>query len=261
MPAPTLALPRRKLNQPIGRVGTGGTGGGLPSSPLGPDRNVNLRAPDDQARPGQPTPTNSDQQPEPTTIGTINGDLLSPIRTGGMQPNLIGQAQQMQLANALSALQTQAPPPLQFQQLQASMKAQHAAQQTPPARGPFPWVPRAIAAARSLLGTPYVFGGESKTGTDCSGLVYLAFSHAGLHIPRLSANGYMHATTALSRAQLRPGDLLFYHYGRLGAGMADHVNIYIGNGMVISADHPGAPVRIERVDWSHFMRGGRFNGR
>lgn len=119
-----------------------------------------------------------------------------------------------------------------------------------------------VSWARGQIGDPYVWGAEGPNSFDCSGLVDFAFNSAGVKIPRLTADGYMRSGifNPIPIDQLKPGDILFYNFGRLGQGHADHVNIYIGNGQVISADHPGAPVRIEPVNWNALISTGRYVG-
>jgi peptidoglycan DL-endopeptidase CwlO len=116
-----------------------------------------------------------------------------------------------------------------------------------PSRVPAPYAPvpvapgggGAVAAARSQLGVPYVWGGESPgVGFDCSGLVQWAWRQAGVNLPRTSG-GQFAATTPVSIADLEPGDLLFY-----GPSGSDHVAMYIGGGMMIEAPETGEVVHI-----------------
>ncbi|GAB2740310.1 NlpC/P60 family protein [Streptomyces bullii] len=98
----------------------------------------------------------------------------------------------------------------------------------------------AMAAAHSALGRPYVWGANGPGGFDCSGLTQWAYAQAGVSLPRTSqAQRYAGRQVPLSEA--RPGDLVFY-----GAD-ADHVGMYAGNGQVIHAPYPGAPVRYDPV--------------
>lgn len=98
----------------------------------------------------------------------------------------------------------------------------------------------AVAAARSAVGRPYVWGGNGPTGFDCSGLMQWSYAQAGVGLPRTSqAQAYAGRQVPLSQAQ--PGDLVTY---RDDAG---HIGMYMGNGQVIHAPHPGAPVRYDPV--------------
>ena len=98
----------------------------------------------------------------------------------------------------------------------------------------------AIAAARSALGKPYVWGATGPSGFDCSGLMQWSYAHAGVHLPRTSQEQrYAGHQVPLSQAQ--PGDLVVYRSD------ASHVAMYVGNGQVIHAPYPGAPVRYDPV--------------
>ncbi|MFD8199873.1 NlpC/P60 family protein [Streptomyces sp. NPDC059701] len=98
----------------------------------------------------------------------------------------------------------------------------------------------AFAAARSALGRPYVWGANGPTGFDCSGLTQWAYAQAGVGLPRTSqAQRYAGRRIPLSEA--RPGDLVAYRDD------ASHIGMYAGNGQVIHAPYPGAPVRYDPV--------------
>ncbi|MET8138040.1 MULTISPECIES: NlpC/P60 family protein [unclassified Streptomyces] len=98
----------------------------------------------------------------------------------------------------------------------------------------------AVAAARSALGRPYVWGANGPGGFDCSGLMQWSYAHAGVGLPRTSqAQRYAGRQIPLSQAQ--PGDLVTYRSD------ASHVGMYVGNGQVIHAPYPGAPVRYDPV--------------
>ncbi|MBD9703805.1 C40 family peptidase [Streptomyces caniscabiei] len=98
----------------------------------------------------------------------------------------------------------------------------------------------AVAAARSALGKPYVWGSTGPDGFDCSGLMVWSYGQAGVGLPRTSqAQRYAGAQVPLSEAQ--PGDLVTYRPD------ASHVGMYVGNGQVIHAPYPGAPVRYDPV--------------
>lgn len=98
----------------------------------------------------------------------------------------------------------------------------------------------AVAAARSALGRPYVWGANGPAGFDCSGLTQWAYAQAGVQLPRTSQE-QRYAGRQVPFSQMRPGDLVVY---RSDAG---HVAMYMGNGQVIHAPHPGAPVRYDPV--------------
>lgn len=92
-------------------------------------------------------------------------------------------------------------------------------------------VRRILRAAYSVMGTPYVFGGTTPYGFDCSGFTQYAFNRAGVYIPR-TADVQMAYGRPVSMNQLRPGDLVFYTTYEPGAS---HCGIYIGDGKFIHA--------------------------
>ncbi|MET9453914.1 NlpC/P60 family protein [Streptomyces canus] len=98
----------------------------------------------------------------------------------------------------------------------------------------------AVSAAQSAIGMPYVWGANGPTGFDCSGLTQWAYAQAGVALPRTSqAQRYAGRQVPLSQAM--PGDLVTYR------GDASHVGMYVGNGQVVHAPYPGAPVRYDPV--------------
>jgi len=99
----------------------------------------------------------------------------------------------------------------------------------------------AVAAARSVLGRPYVWGAAGPSAFDCSGLTQWAYGRAGTAIPRTS-QAQRTAGRQVPLSQARPGDLVVYRDD------ASHVGMYVGGGQVVHAPHPGAPVRYDPVD-------------
>lgn len=99
----------------------------------------------------------------------------------------------------------------------------------------------AIAAARSALGTPYIWGATGPSGFDCSGLMQWSYARAGVQLPRTSQE-QRYAGRQIPLSQARPGDLVTYRSD------ASHVAMYMGNGQVIHAPYPGAPVRYDPVN-------------
>ncbi|KHM52024.1 Cell wall-associated hydrolase, NlpC family [Anaerovibrio lipolyticus DSM 3074] len=90
---------------------------------------------------------------------------------------------------------------------------------------------RIIANSMNYIGVPYVFGGTSPSGFDCSGYVRYVFANAGIYLPR-TADAQYEVGMPVSRGELIPGDLVFfstYDYG------ASHVGIYLGDGSFINA--------------------------
>jgi peptidoglycan DL-endopeptidase CwlO len=111
-----------------------------------------------------------------------------------------------------------------------------------------------LSIAARYVGTPYVYGGTSPRGFDCSGYTSYVYRQLGIHIPR-TANQQMMATTHISRSKARAGDLVFFVSG----GRAYHVGIYAGNGMMYDSPHTGARVS-KRAIWSAAVIFGRVTG-
>ena len=110
----------------------------------------------------------------------------------------------------------------------------------------------AIATAKSYLGVPYVWGGESYGGVDCSGLTMLAWGSAGVDLPHLSRAQYGYGTH-VPIGSMEAGDLIFWSSNGTQSGIY-HVAIYLGGGQMIEAPTFGVPVRITGVySWGSIM--------
>ena len=94
-----------------------------------------------------------------------------------------------------------------------------------------PSASKLISAAKSAIGTKYVWGGSSLSGFDCSGFIYWAFNQAGHNISRLSTEGYYNRSYIVNNPQ--PGDLVFFE-GTYKSGIS-HMGIYLGNNQFIHA--------------------------
>ncbi|MEU9207485.1 NlpC/P60 family protein [Streptomyces sp. NPDC048415] len=99
----------------------------------------------------------------------------------------------------------------------------------------------AIAYAYGKLGSPYVWGATGPDAFDCSGLAQAAYRSAGISLPR-TTYAQINAGRRVSRSELLPGDLVFFYSG------ISHVGIYVGNGQMIHAPNPTAPVRLAPID-------------
>lgn len=103
----------------------------------------------------------------------------------------------------------------------------------------------AVNDVMAFLGVPYVWGGESAQGFDCSGLVQAVYNEAGVSLPRVAQSQY-NAGPAVSPGQtVVPGDLVFFG---TGPGDVSHVGMFVGDGLMVDAPHTGATVRFDRVD-------------
>ncbi|MCJ0702436.1 C40 family peptidase [Frigoribacterium faeni] len=94
-----------------------------------------------------------------------------------------------------------------------------------------------VSGAEKYLGVPYVFGGEDRSGMDCSGLVQTVFKELGVAMPRVVPDQARMGAEVGSLADARPGDLLVAK----GEG---HIVIYVGDGKVLHAPRPGKDVQI-----------------
>jgi cell wall-associated NlpC family hydrolase len=101
-----------------------------------------------------------------------------------------------------------------------------------------------VGIAMQYLGTPYVWGGSSPGGFDCSGLVMFVYAQVGVALPHHASSQFNYGVP-VSRDQLEPGDLVFFD----GLG---HVGIYIGNGQFIHAPHTGDVVKISSLNESWY---------
>ena len=91
-----------------------------------------------------------------------------------------------------------------------------------------------LSVASRYLGVPYVYGGVTPHGWDCSGAVGYIFRQLGIHLPR-TANDQMLASTRIPRSQARPGDLVFFVVG----DRATHVGVFAGGNMMYDAQRTG----------------------
>ncbi len=136
--------------------------------------------------------------------------------------------------------------------LAAQAKAAAKQQQSAPAPAPAPSSPSGgssapppathssvVSIALQYLGVPYVWGGASPSGFDCSGLTMYAYAKVGVYLPHNAAMQYGMGTP-VARSQLAPGDLVFF------SGLS-HVGMYIGGGRFVHAPHTGDVVKISSL--------------
>ncbi|GAA0334533.1 NlpC/P60 family protein [Streptomyces blastmyceticus] len=110
----------------------------------------------------------------------------------------------------------------------------------------------ALAAAQSVIGSPYVWGATGPDSFDCSGLTSWAYAQAGVTLDRVSQDQANDGTRIYDQSQLKPGDLVLF-YGDL-----HHIGLYAGNGMTLHAPKPGANVRYESMGNMPFQFGVRI---
>jgi cell wall-associated NlpC family hydrolase len=170
----------------------------------------------------------------------------------GQRKQLLGSIQgeiaQLKAAEAArqAALQRQLEQQLASQQAaqrQASLAPTVPVDTTTPTAPPISAPPAThggvVGVAMRYLGTPYVWGGASPSGFDCSGLVMYAFAQIGVSLPHSSYAQYGYGSP-VSRGDLQPGDIVFFD----GLG---HVGIYVGGGSFIHAPHTGDVVKISSL--------------
>ena len=119
---------------------------------------------------------------------------------------------------------------------------------------------RLLEEAAKYLGTPYVWGGYSPSGFDCSGFVSYCLTNSGVrNTGRLTAQGLYNICTPVSQSDAQPGDLIFFT-GTYDAGEpVTHIGIYVGNGQMIHCGHPVQYTSINSPYWqSHFYGFGRW---
>lgn len=108
-------------------------------------------------------------------------------------------------------------------------------------RAPGPRAAQAVAYAYEKIGRPYVWGATGPDAFDCSGLVQAAYRSAGVSLPR-TTYAQVDAGRRVARSELLPGDLVFFYSG------ISHVGIYVGDGRMVHAPNPSAPVRLAPID-------------
>jgi peptidoglycan DL-endopeptidase CwlO len=174
--------------------------------------------------------------------------MLSSIRTEIAQIRAAEQRRQAELARQARA-RAAAPQPL-IPELASngssgSSGAEAAGTPSPveaPAAVPSPAPSRyggVVGIAMQYLGIPYVYGGSSPSGFDCSGFVMYVYAQIGVSLPHNAAAQYGYGTP-VDRSQLQPGDLVFFN----GLG---HNGIYIGGGSFIHSPHTGDVVKISSI--------------
>jgi peptidoglycan DL-endopeptidase CwlO len=169
--------------------------------------------------------------------------LLSSIRTEIAQIRAAEQRRQAELARQARA-RAAAPQPLIPELASAGSSSAESSAPTVEAPAALPSAPPSryggvVGIAMQYLGTPYVYGGASPSGFDCSGFIMYVFSQIGVSLPHNAAAQYGYGTP-VDRSQLQPGDLVFFN----GLG---HAGIYVGGGSFIHSPHTGDVVKISSI--------------
>jgi peptidoglycan DL-endopeptidase CwlO len=163
--------------------------------------------------------------------------LLNSIRGEIARMQAAERARQAELerrARAHAAVATAAAPVLATTLRATAPSETVAALPAPPARHG-----GVVGIAMQYLGTPYVYGGSSPSGFDCSGFVMYVYAKMGVSLPHNAAAQYGYGTS-VDRSQLQPGDLVFFN----GLG---HNGIYVGGGSFIHSPHTGDVVKISSL--------------
>jgi cell wall-associated NlpC family hydrolase len=114
----------------------------------------------------------------------------------------------------------------------------------------------ALASAESQIGKPYVWAAAGPDSYDCSGLVMWAYAQHGVQLDHWTGDQWNEGAN-VSRAQLRPGDLVFFAYNTSDPATIHHVGMYVGNGQMVDAPYTGVNVRYDyafRADYIGAIR-------
>ena len=110
---------------------------------------------------------------------------------------------------------------------------------------------RLVEFSLQFQGTPYVWGGYSPSGFDCSGFVSYCLTNSGvLNTGHLNCNGLLARMTRIPESEMQPGDIIFFQ-GTYNTDGASHVGIYIGNGQMV---HSGSPNKISDIYSSYYQQ-------
>jgi cell wall-associated NlpC family hydrolase len=167
--------------------------------------------------------------------------LLNSIRGEIARLQAAEQARQAALerqARAAAAAATAAPPVLATA-VASSDSESSGSSASPSLPAPPSRYGGAVGIAMQYLGTPYVYGGASPSGFDCSGFIMYVFAQIGVSLPHNAAAQYGYGTP-VDRSQLQPGDLVFFN----GLG---HAGIYVGGGSFVHSPHTGDVVKISSM--------------
>ena len=110
-----------------------------------------------------------------------------------------------------------------------------------------------VENAKKYLGVPYVYGGATPAGFDCSGLTQYVYNESGITIPRVAADQYKsNSGQFVDKSQLQPGDLVFFTGSNGSKSNPGHVGIYVGNNQMIHAPSSGKTVMYQDISTSYY---------
>ena len=111
-----------------------------------------------------------------------------------------------------------------------------------------PTVQKIMDLAESLLGTPYIWGGTTTKGFDCSGFVQYIYGQNGYNLTRTTYTQWDNDGTFVSKSDLQPGDLVYF-----GSGSSpSHVGMYVGNGMMIHSPKTGDVIKYSTIESGYY---------
>ncbi|MFL0253006.1 C40 family peptidase [Clostridium neuense] len=113
-----------------------------------------------------------------------------------------------------------------------------------------------VMYSKMFLGIPYLNGGITPAGFDCSGFVQYVYAHFGVNLPRTTYD-QVNVGTRISKADLKPGDIVFFG----SESNVYHDGIYIGGGRFIHSPRSGQLIRIEYLKYMDFYTGVRITGK
>lgn len=111
-----------------------------------------------------------------------------------------------------------------------------------------PTVQSVISLAESFLGTPYVWGGTTPAGFDCSGFVQYVYGKNGYSITRTTYTQWDNDGVMVSKSELQPGDLVYFGSGN----SPSHVGLYVGDGMMIHSPRTGDVVKYTTIESGYY---------
>ncbi len=106
-----------------------------------------------------------------------------------------------------------------------------------------------VEEAKKYLGIPYLWGGTTTSGFDCSGLMQYVCRQQGISISRTSREQFANDGVFVTKAELQPGDLVFFQKN----GVIHHVGMYVGDGMMIHAPRTGENVQIASMETEYYQ--------